>query len=122
MSNLNTHRTRIAIVGGGLAGTTLANALLRMNHLDVHIFEADAGFSERGAAIGISSTAQFALRHIIPSADELLTKAGAVPMRSSRTMIVRWSFVYSPYWDRFCLLDGTKTGTRDLAPEQDRWF
>lgn len=88
MSNLSVHRTRIAIIGGGLAGTVLANALLPMAHLDVHLFEADACFSERGAAIGLSSTAQSALKHIIPSADELLAKAGAVPMNSTRTMIV----------------------------------
>ncbi|KID82874.1 salicylate hydroxylase [Metarhizium guizhouense ARSEF 977] len=87
MSNLSVHRTRIAIIGGGLAGTVLANALLQRTHLDVHLFEADACFSERGAAIGLSSAAQSALKHIIPSADELLAKAGAVPMNSTRTMI-----------------------------------
>ncbi|KAG8411013.1 hypothetical protein J3459_016735 [Metarhizium acridum] len=87
MSNLNVDRTRIAIIGGGLAGTALANALLRMTHLEVHIFEAYACFSERGAAIGLSSTAQSALKHIIPSADKLLAKAGAVPMNTTRTMI-----------------------------------
>ncbi|KFG84754.1 salicylate hydroxylase [Metarhizium anisopliae] len=93
MSNLSVHRTRIAIIGGGLAGTVLANALLPMAHLDVHLFEADACFSERGAAIGLSSTAQSALKHIIPSADELLAKAGAVPMNSTRTMIRKGSGV-----------------------------
>ncbi|GAW23847.1 hypothetical protein ANO14919_134240 [Xylariales sp. No.14919] len=78
---------RIAIIGGGLAGASLGNALIHIPQLDVHIFESAPEFSERGAAIGLSRNAQHALQQFIPSAMELLSAAGAVPMRSSRLMI-----------------------------------
>ncbi|KAI1746491.1 salicylate hydroxylase [Xylaria castorea] len=81
------HTIRIAIIGGGLAGASLANALIRIPQLDIHVFESAPEFSERGAAIGLSCNAQKALQQFIPSAMELLGAAGAVPMRSSRVMM-----------------------------------
>ena len=86
------HKFRIAITGGGLAGATLANALLDQPHLDIHIYESAPEFSERGAAVGLAVNAQRALAEIIPSANELLDKAGAVPMNSTRVVVVRISF------------------------------
>ncbi|KAI1260714.1 salicylate hydroxylase [Xylariaceae sp. FL1019] len=78
---------RIAIVGGGLAGASLANALISIPKLEIHIFESAPEFSERGAAIGLSRNAQRALQEFVPSAKNLLRAAGAVRMRSSRLMI-----------------------------------
>ena len=82
-------RLRIAITGGGLAGATLANALFDQSHLDIHIFESAPEFSERGAAVGLAVNAQRALAEIIPSANEVLDRAGAVPMNSFRVVVVR---------------------------------
>ncbi|KAI1411267.1 FAD/NAD(P)-binding domain-containing protein [Hypoxylon sp. FL1857] len=78
---------RIAIIGGGLAGATLANALLRVPHVHVEIYESAPEFSERGAAVVLTSTAQKSLQRAIPSATEVLNKAGAVPMNSTRLVI-----------------------------------
>ncbi|KAK3989418.1 hypothetical protein QBC44DRAFT_350634 [Cladorrhinum sp. PSN332] len=78
---------RIAIIGGGIAGATLANALFRIPNIQVSVFEAAPTFSERGAAVGLAGDAQAALRHVIPSSKELLAKAGAVPMNSTRLVI-----------------------------------
>ncbi len=75
-------RIRIAIIGGGLGGAALANALMRLSHLDVHVYESSPEFSERGAAVGLSGNAKEALEHILPSAKDVLAKAGAVPMNS----------------------------------------
>ncbi|KAM7223002.1 salicylate hydroxylase [Rhypophila decipiens] len=96
----NTSPIRIAIIGGGLAGATLANALVQIPHLRIRIYESATIFSERGAAVGLSSNAQQALRHVFSpssSADgedggrayvaDLLSRAGAVPMNSSRVML-----------------------------------
>jgi salicylate hydroxylase len=79
---------RVAIVGGGLAGATLMNALLKHPHLDVDIFESAPEFSERGAAVGLAQNAQSALSEIGQSVAECLDKAGAVQMNSSRLVIV----------------------------------
>lgn len=79
---------RIAIIGGGLAGASLANALVQFSHLDIHVYESAPEFSERGAAVGLASNTQRALQHILPSAKEMLRKAGAVSLNSSRAMIV----------------------------------
>ncbi|KAK4224046.1 hypothetical protein QBC38DRAFT_547968 [Podospora fimiseda] len=78
---------RIAIIGGGIAGATLANTLFRIPNLDVQVFEAAPTFSERGAAVGLAGDAQAALNHAIPSSKELLAKAGAVSMNSTRLII-----------------------------------
>lgn len=82
---------KIAIIGGGLAGATIVNGLLRHAHLDVHVFESAAEFSERGAAVGLASNAQRALEQVIGEAEAtaLLEKAGAVMQASSRLCIVR---------------------------------
>ncbi|KAI1480915.1 salicylate hydroxylase [Daldinia eschscholtzii] len=78
---------RVAIIGGGLAGASLANALIRVPRVDVHVFESAPAFSERGAAVGLSKTSQLALDQILPSGPDLLSKAGAVPMNSSRVIL-----------------------------------
>ncbi|ETS82717.1 hypothetical protein PFICI_04593 [Pestalotiopsis fici W106-1] len=84
---METQRIRIAIIGGGLAGATAANALFRLPHVDVHVFESAPAFSERGAAVGINANAQAALNQILPDYKEMLDKAGAVPMSSTRTIL-----------------------------------
>ncbi len=82
-------KVRIAIVGGGLAGAAMANALIKLSHVDVHIYEAAPEFSERGAAVGLATNAKAALTDLIPDAQEqVLDKAGAVLMNSTRLVIV----------------------------------
>lgn len=80
---------RVAIVGGGLAGAALANALANANHIDMHVYESDPEFSERGAAVALSGNTRRALDVIFPSANDLLRGARAVTMNSSKLMIVR---------------------------------
>ncbi|KAH8894536.1 FAD/NAD(P)-binding domain-containing protein [Thozetella sp. PMI_491] len=80
-------RIRLAIVGGGLAGATIANALVQIPHLEIHIYESAPEFSERGAALGLSTDTQRALGRAIPSAPQLLERAGAVPLNSTRAVI-----------------------------------
>lgn len=84
---------KIAVIGGGLAGATLANALLKHAHLDVHVYESAPEFSERGAAVGLASDAQRALKQVVGEneAGALLDKAGAVAQASTRLCIVRGS-------------------------------
>jgi salicylate hydroxylase len=78
---------RIAIIGGGMAGAILANALVRIPHINVQVFESAPEFSERGAALGLSKNAQDALQEILPAPKDTLQKAGGVPMASTRLMM-----------------------------------
>ncbi|KAI1769263.1 salicylate hydroxylase [Hypoxylon sp. FL1150] len=78
---------RVAIVGGGPAGATLANALVRLSHVDVHVFESAPEFSGRDAAVGLAKKSQSALAQVLPPGAKLLEKAGAVPMNSSRIIL-----------------------------------
>ncbi|KAI1395720.1 salicylate hydroxylase [Hypoxylon fuscum] len=81
-------RLRIAVIGGGLAGATLANALIQIPHLEIQVFESAPTFSERGAAVGLGSNAQQALEQILPGRkDDLLKRAGAVPLNSARSVV-----------------------------------
>ena len=84
-------KLRVAICGGGLAGAAIANALIHHPHLEVHIYESSSTFSERGAAVGLAINAQKALDVIIPSGKDLLSRAGAVSMNSTRIVVVRTS-------------------------------
>ncbi|KAK3317115.1 salicylate hydroxylase [Cercophora scortea] len=78
---------RIAIIGGGLTGATLANALFHVPGLAVHVYESAPTFSERGASVALSTNALQALKQVIPASTELLARAGAVPMNSSRARL-----------------------------------
>ncbi|KAI2638331.1 salicylate hydroxylase [Xylaria nigripes] len=82
-------QVRIAIIGGGLAGTTLAIALSQIPHVCLEVYEAAASFSERGAAVALGTNALRALDHIFPPGgkDDLLKKAGAVPLNSVRSVV-----------------------------------
>jgi salicylate hydroxylase len=81
---------RIGIIGGGLAGSTLAYALKQIPHIQIQVYEAAPTFLERGAAIGLSTNALQALDQIFPPGgkDDLLKKAGAVPLNSIRSVVV----------------------------------
>lgn len=83
---------KIAVIGGGLAGATIANALLQHAHLEVHVYESAPEFSERGAAIGLSGDSQRALQQVVgvSKASGILERAGAVLQASTRTCIVRY--------------------------------
>lgn len=86
---------KITIIGCGLAGATLANALLKYPHLDVNIFESAPEFSERGAAVGIAANAQAALAEIGGVVADVVERAGGVIMTSSRLCMVRRSSAQS---------------------------
>lgn len=89
MSTENTPKIRIAVIGGGIAGTCMANGLHKQPHIDVQVYEADSEFSERGAALGLAWNAQVVLNTLIPNASEvILDKAGAASMNSTRLMMV----------------------------------
>ena len=45
---------KIAIIGGGLGGLTLAIGLQQHEHLDVHVLESKAELGEVGAGVSIS--------------------------------------------------------------------
>ncbi|RYP35056.1 hypothetical protein DL767_003961 [Monosporascus sp. MG133] len=88
MATRNNPPLRIAIIGGGLAGATLANALVHIPHIDIQIYESAPSFSERGAAVGLGTNAQQALEHVLPGRkDDLLKRAGAVPMNCTRSVV-----------------------------------
>lgn len=84
----NSRKLKIAISGGGLAGAALANALSRLPHLEVHIYESAPEFSERGMGISMAINAQRALNRLLPESEDLFKRAGYVTMNSSRIMIV----------------------------------
>ncbi|KAI0813185.1 FAD/NAD(P)-binding domain-containing protein [Xylaria sp. FL0064] len=84
-----TGRIRIAIIGGGLAGTLMASYLSRTAaSVDVQVYESAPEFSDRGYGIGLSRFALQALEQIIPGASDMLkSDAGAVKTGASRIAI-----------------------------------
>lgn len=77
---------RIAIIGGSLAGTTLANALLKHpNAANLHfdVFEAKASFSERGASISLAGNAISAFKAMGLDYETMFKEAGAVKVGSA---------------------------------------
>ncbi|KAI1868447.1 uncharacterized protein JN550_006363 [Neoarthrinium moseri] len=83
-----TGRIHLAIVGGGLAGITMAIFLQKFPHLSVEVFESAPEFSEQGLGIGLSDLALRAFDEIIPAVAEFLkSKAGAVAIGASRVVI-----------------------------------
>jgi salicylate hydroxylase len=80
---------RVAIIGGSISGCTLANGLLRHDHLEFDIFESKSSFQERGAAIALHTNALAALRHLGLDVDELLREARANKRDRLQTIVVR---------------------------------
>ncbi|GAM91103.1 hypothetical protein ANO11243_091500 [Dothideomycetidae sp. 11243] len=86
---------RIAIVGGGLAGLALANALIRTppdaasDHPDfeVHVFEGKPAFSEREFSVRLATNARKALRYCFPNLNEMLERAGGHHFLGMKTVI-----------------------------------
>lgn len=101
-------KIRVAVIGGGLAGACVANALFNKPQLDVHVYEAAPEFSERGAAIGISAGGMEALNAFLPSALDLVVgRAGGVEKDASRMMFVSTHQRH----DGSCRLDTKKLGS-----------
>lgn len=79
---------RIAIVGGSIAGCTLANGLLCCKDVTFDIFDAKSSFSERGAGVAIAPNARKALRAMGTDAEAALKDAGGMKMKSTYCLIV----------------------------------
>jgi salicylate hydroxylase len=80
---------KIAICGGGIASLCLAHALCKHPQLHVTIYEASLTFRDEGAAVGLGSNAQEALRLISPDLRDALDAAGGTIMDpSARLMMV----------------------------------
>lgn len=82
-------KIRVAVIGGGIAGATMAHASTKYPHLDVQIFEAAPEFKDTGAAIGLTANARAALKLIGPSAEKAFERAGAVPQRGAEMFLAQ---------------------------------
>ena len=74
---------RIAIAGGGIAGLCLTIGLLRYPHIEVHIYEAAAKFSEIGAGVAFGINAQRALCLLDPRIKPAYEKIGTTNVSSN---------------------------------------
>lgn len=79
---------RIAVVGGGLAGSTLANGLNKHPQLEFKVFESGPAFKERGAHVALGPTAQRSLELIGSDVRKMLDNAHGVMVASLRLRIV----------------------------------
>lgn len=79
---------RIAIIGGGIGGCTLANGLLKHENIEFDVFEGGAAFKEEGLAVGLAPNAQSALKHISTELYNTLRAAGGVPTSFPRLIMV----------------------------------
>lgn len=46
-------KIKVAVIGGGIAGLALTTQLVKLRHLDVHLYESAPQFSEIGAGISL---------------------------------------------------------------------
>ncbi|KAF2758770.1 FAD/NAD(P)-binding domain-containing protein [Pseudovirgaria hyperparasitica] len=81
-----TEPLRIAIVGGSIAGCTLANGLLKYKHITFDVFESKDSFRERGAAIAMHTNALAALRCMGMEPDRILKDGHGNKRDSLRTI------------------------------------
>lgn len=78
---------RVAIIGGGLAGALLVNALTKYPQLDVQLYEAKSELQERGASVGLSVNAQRAMRLL--GLEDVTRRASAVKVGCLQLLVVR---------------------------------
>lgn len=79
---------KVAVIGGGLGGCTLANGLLKHPNIEFDVFEGSAAFKEQGLAVGLATNAQSALAEIGSDVRESLQAAGGVATASTRIIMV----------------------------------
>lgn len=77
---------RVAIIGGGLAGALLMNALTKYPQLDVQLYEAKPELQERGASVGLSVNAQRAMRLL--GMENVTGRASAVKVGCLQLLVV----------------------------------
>ncbi|KAI1408868.1 hypothetical protein F5Y13DRAFT_98988 [Hypoxylon sp. FL1857] len=80
-------RIGIAIIGGRPSRGSSSECPHPIPHLDIQLFEVVPEFSERGAALGLAVNAQQVPQQITPPTQELLEKAGAIPMSCTRALL-----------------------------------
>lgn len=66
----------ISVIGGGISGASIANALAKCPNLTVNVYEGGPAIREMGAAIGFGVNAQTALKMINPVLFKALFDAG----------------------------------------------
>ena len=67
-------RLRLAIIGGGIGGISLALGLLKHTHVDVQIYEAAPVWVQIGAGLGLGPNAQAALELLGPETEAAFRK------------------------------------------------
>lgn len=87
-------KLQIGIIGAGLAGLSLAYALSRSQHLDVHVYEGAEKLRPEGAAVGIGYNGQEAMRYLDPAIRQALNDAGGVTMSNPS---VRFMMAVGPH-------------------------
>lgn len=80
---------RVAIIGGGLGGCTLANGLLKHRHIEFDVFEGSSTFKEQGLSVGLAHQALTSLKRIDQRLYDGLRDAGGVPMNAAQMIMVR---------------------------------
>lgn len=83
MSTTGPPPLRVAIFGGGIGAIALTVGLLSYPHIDVHVYEAKASFSETSAAVGLGTNALKAL--------ELIDKEGHARAAVDKAGMTRYS-------------------------------
>ena len=71
---------KLAIIGGGIGGLSLALGLNKYPNIDYHVYEAAPAFGEIGAGVSIGVNAQRALQLIGTEAKEAFDKHATANM------------------------------------------
>lgn len=79
---------RVAVIGGSIAGCTLANGLLQYPDISFDVFDGKDSFSERGAGVAIAPNARKALHAMSIDAEKALRRAGGMEMKSTYCLVV----------------------------------
>lgn len=82
----------VAIIGGGLAGCTMARVLLDHPSIEFDVFEAGPAVKEQGSAIGMAKNAQRAMDLMGIDFAALAQSIGGVQTKTSPLFIV-WPFL-----------------------------
>ena len=78
---------RVAVVGGGIAGVTLTQALLQVGNVDVHLFESAPAIRESGMGIGLGRNGVTALELL--GLQDRLNAANAVQTNGAKAYIAQ---------------------------------
>ncbi|KAI1424418.1 hypothetical protein F5Y12DRAFT_752746 [Xylaria sp. FL1777] len=108
-------KIEVAIVGGGIAGLALAASLTKKQHLDVHVYEAVAEYSDVGAGLALHLNAIKAMALLGPEVRQAYFDKALTMGEEDQEMVTEVILAQGPYTGQLVAELGKAKGRKTVS-------